>query len=711
MNHPEDILNQGLLDNLPDYTIFKKKTPKMRRYASTSKKYINDWHFTFIKNLNSKINYKYWISLNGYIDNHYIQSSPIINAVNNIIYTENSMYYLGKSNLSLPHPLFDRLELVKFTNGFPKDWKDIICKQIYKIFGDVRIENSDVDHLCFFEKTYNKIFNENIKNNHNKDGNNFNADGIILDDKFLGKTTLNEPNKLNISINKDEEKIFKNIDNNTEKLNDIFFDNDISNARINNINIKESLCNTKVEKINENKILNDVMLNNTINIADEKLFKNVKSIRKDVNDIDLFLEENINEFFDNKKENEKINHKLSVYDIDKQKNKDDCDLKKDLNDKNKEEQNNTDLPENLMLNNNSFDDLIQKFNKKKFKKLLQNQNNNNFEDDLFKNIDFDCIKIENHNNKQDFKTDLNCYTDQNIAENKNNMFNNETYKKDKRDNSSVYELGSKFKNLKKYNNTNMANNNFKVSKKYENNKKKSNVTNFNSSVLDINKDGSKKENFLSKRILSENAHDNIENKSSDMELSSLKQFHNYEKKENCTFLNNENKDNDIIDDKSKLENNFFLSDVNLNISDKKSLNSKSEKYEKSSGVKYSSIKSNIKLELDSSKNLNTDKKHEIYQTIKNVNKNNTLEFFDSTVKNSNDSQYTINNNEMMSIATKMKNNDIFSDDSVNVNKEMLINVMEDKNNEKQTKKRKTRTSLRMPKNFKLSKKKNSDYTL
>ncbi|EQB60891.1 hypothetical protein NAPIS_ORF01543 [Vairimorpha apis BRL 01] len=206
---------------------------------------------------------------------------------------------------------------------------------------------------------------------------------------------------------------------------------------------------------------------------------------------------------------------------------------------------------------------------KKSKKLLQNQNNNNFEDDLFKNIDFDCIKIENHNNKQDFKTDLNCYTDQNVAENKNNMFNNETYKKDKRDNSSVYEL-----------------------------------------------------------------------------------------------------------------------DVNLNISDKKSLNSKSEKYEKSSGVKYSSIKSNIKLELDSSKNLNTDKKHEIYQTIKNVNKNNTLEFFDSTVKNSNDSQYTINNNEMMSIATKMKNNDIFSDDSVNVNKEMLINVMEDKNNEKQTKKEK-----------------------
>lgn len=788
MNHPEDILNQGLLDNLPDYTIFKKKTPKMRRYASNSKKHITGWHFMFIKNNNPKINYKYWISLNGYIENNYIQSSPVLNAVNNIVYTENSMYYLSKPNLSLPHPLFDKNELFKFNTGFPSDWKDIICKQIFKIFGDVRIENIVSNHMGFFEKTYNKIFAEdqkddlNINNNeeHQYDYKTKMEDNNVLEDEAICKVKNDKSAFLNNN---------KNLDNFIETItppnissdlqNDIFITKNISNID-NDINDKKNLLykNDCMKRVNNEDIINNnKLLNDKSNCVAEKGASQETSAKKEEDNFELFLEESLNELYEKKEvegddKNTKDAQEQTILKI--QTNKELSAHKKVENfdhiniscyeslnkteerfeEKNKEFEQETEniynLPENLLSNNNTFNNLIQKFNKKKYDKFQhKNKKSEIFEDDLFKNINFDPIDEKN------VVTEIEPKNEKNSSNLKNNDKNTENFKKsssekdifddlfnfeedaklDLNEEISAYKtIDSKDKSdtsilyLSNVERGDVINEKSSASNSLDNLIEKVKDTNFDSSphLLD------QKSNTMER-----NNYSRAENNG-----SKIVEFDKFEKKENVSFLYKTKNDaslnvpniqdgcfkkNSLISAKEhKPKNNHkvvvspskdeqLIYDNNLKNETvlKKDISESVNKYKhkNTNPLENESFSVEEKIPEKISLELIKDKKQiQDFNDAKNIQKNTNSPNSEKLIY-----QKSILNNEITQSFCKDvidKESEISNhEDFVNIEKEMLINIIENKKTGKQTKKRKTRTSLRMPKNFKLSKKKESDFTL
>ncbi|WUR02158.1 SANTA domain-containing protein [Vairimorpha necatrix] len=168
MNQKEDILRKEEFENLPDYTIFRRKTPQIKRFTRNNKKRLSKWHISFVKNNNPLIKYKYWISVNGYLDNNkLVQSSPILSIqAPFVVVTANTKYYLKESNEILkkpPHAKFDLDELAKFSKGFPNDWKKIVIKQLKEIYGAERLRLNVSDYervLTPFDMLYNKIFNK-----------------------------------------------------------------------------------------------------------------------------------------------------------------------------------------------------------------------------------------------------------------------------------------------------------------------------------------------------------------------------------------------------------------------------------------------------------------------------------------------------------------------------------------------------------------------
>lgn len=287
MNQPEDILSIGGLENLPDYTIFKKKTPSSKRYPSNSKRQLSRWYISFVKNNNPKIGYKYWISVNGYLDNKtLIQSSPVIDTESPlIILTENTKYYLvDKSDVLKfpPHSRFELKELTKFTNGFPQDWKNIIVAQLSEIFGSCRIKPSKLadNILSPFDKIFNEVFPED--------------NGLIEDNKALPQgNILEEPKNISISLN---EVLIKNEEPNLGSKYSK------SEGSENKFNVKSSDQNI-VEEIEEFVPKKSRLSLDSKDTSDDIEIQS-KAIKSSPSSkplpVDIFLEDNINDFFNDK---------------------------------------------------------------------------------------------------------------------------------------------------------------------------------------------------------------------------------------------------------------------------------------------------------------------------------------------------------------------------------------------------------------------------
>lgn len=149
MNEKEDILHNGGLEGLRCFDLFKRKTPGFRRYQSENVKVIDRWHFKICKNNNSRLPYRYWLSVVGILkDGTMVQSSAILDIESpRIVVTENSRYRLQNSELrkTLPHSDFDREELNKFLNGFPRDWMNIFRKELEKIYGKNLYNTEDIN--------------------------------------------------------------------------------------------------------------------------------------------------------------------------------------------------------------------------------------------------------------------------------------------------------------------------------------------------------------------------------------------------------------------------------------------------------------------------------------------------------------------------------------------------------------------------------------
>ncbi|WUR02904.1 SANTA domain-containing protein [Vairimorpha necatrix] len=211
MNQKEDILRTKEFENLKDYTIFKKRTPRLKRYTRNDKKRLSRWYISFVKNNNPRIKYKYWISINGYLDdNNLIQSSPILNIQGSlVVVTANSLYFLkGNSEIirNPPHSRFEITELSKFSKGFPNDWEEIIIRQLTEIFGAEKLKTSDLDGdmvLTPFDKLYNKIFSneeeENIQLSNAQSGDE------NIEENYLADQEQSEENDIEETENKSEE--------------------------------------------------------------------------------------------------------------------------------------------------------------------------------------------------------------------------------------------------------------------------------------------------------------------------------------------------------------------------------------------------------------------------------------------------------------------------------------------------------------------------
>jgi hypothetical protein len=138
MNAKEDILNNGGLTGLRDYTVFRRRVPKSARQTEKKRKLLNRWYIKIIPNFTTKIELKYWVCVCGYVgDDTLIQSSAVIDAESpRAVVTENTVYILGQACDLLnnrPHPDFDDGVIERFLGGFPRDWRKIIQREVLRI--------------------------------------------------------------------------------------------------------------------------------------------------------------------------------------------------------------------------------------------------------------------------------------------------------------------------------------------------------------------------------------------------------------------------------------------------------------------------------------------------------------------------------------------------------------------------------------------------
>ncbi|WUR02156.1 SANTA domain-containing protein [Vairimorpha necatrix] len=229
MNENEDILEWVKFINIPDYTIFKKRTPHLNRYTSKNTKNLNKWYIRIVKNDNPLIGYKYWINVNGYLDNNtFIRSSPIYNIYGPLeVLTAHTKYNLAEDSevLSIsPHIKFEKSKLRKFSKGFPNDWKELVTKQLTKIFGQgIKANMLDCEKkLTSFEKIYNDIFDNQEAENVDAEWEELQVPCLKLkDDDILQEDSLEDNGLIEqdyIEENHDTLETEEQLKNNTKKI-------------------------------------------------------------------------------------------------------------------------------------------------------------------------------------------------------------------------------------------------------------------------------------------------------------------------------------------------------------------------------------------------------------------------------------------------------------------------------------------------------------
>lgn len=334
MNQPEDLLNLGHLENLSDYTIFKKKTPAVKRYPNSARKTLTKWYISFVKNNNPCIKYKYWISVNGYLENkNLIQSSPILDIEGPlIIMTSNTKYYLTSDSdvlKNVPHSRFDLTELSKFSNGFPSDWKDIIIHQLTEIFGACRIRSVNTDFekvLSPFDKLYNDLFNKNKEDKGNLRSEE-NTKNIAYNNKVENSAISEDIKNARFTEHDDmfktnENKEFKKLSNEDNIRNTSFNDHVLANSSIRNQiteatvksqifkeenyepSITKSYASMQNRQVESNNLSEEIeILSKSVNNENSTVVKNNNIVEAS----DIFLEDNIKDIFCTTEKKESIN--------------------------------------------------------------------------------------------------------------------------------------------------------------------------------------------------------------------------------------------------------------------------------------------------------------------------------------------------------------------------------------------------------------------
>lgn len=144
MNYKEDILNLGLLENLPDYTIFRRRTPGI--LSTPTIKYVNltSWYF-LIRNAD--------IFICGIHDGIAIESKIFGVEDETIVYSQGNIYKLCGDffGTKLPHPSFNPELLIFFKRGFPINWKKIVDDEIERFVKE--LENSVSVDLNFINNS------------------------------------------------------------------------------------------------------------------------------------------------------------------------------------------------------------------------------------------------------------------------------------------------------------------------------------------------------------------------------------------------------------------------------------------------------------------------------------------------------------------------------------------------------------------------------
>ncbi|KAM0681654.1 hypothetical protein GINT2_000168 [Glugoides intestinalis] len=119
-NEYKDLLHSGALDNLENYTIFRRRYPSK---GGLPMRYITEWYLQEIPAHNRA--YSKWICLVGIYKDKVVRTSPIISIISpRKICTCNCIYTLGTTTKLLQHP-FLGVE-TRFFDGFPVDWEKII---------------------------------------------------------------------------------------------------------------------------------------------------------------------------------------------------------------------------------------------------------------------------------------------------------------------------------------------------------------------------------------------------------------------------------------------------------------------------------------------------------------------------------------------------------------------------------------------------------